>query len=67
MAVDGEDETTGPSQPAGTGVSQVWREGVPEEPIQDDDEVSPAFRESQLHPNGSRPCSLQYLLNNSSK
>ncbi|RPD81656.1 hypothetical protein L226DRAFT_555808 [Lentinus tigrinus ALCF2SS1-7] len=38
MAVDMDDDMTDPSPPTGAGVSQSWRESVPEEPLQSDDE-----------------------------
>ena len=46
MVVDGEDESPQLNPPSGIGVSQAWRESVPEEPIQDDEEVKQRLLES---------------------
>ncbi len=40
MAMDVDMDAAEPPPPTGAGVSQSWREGVPEEPMQDDDGVS---------------------------
>ena len=40
MAMDIDLDASDPPPPVGAGVSQSWREGVPEEPVQDEDGVS---------------------------
>ena len=70
MAVDMDmdEDMTDPSPPTGAGVSQSWREGVPEEPLQSDDEVG-RMRWLACRCECSSPtrCSLPFQLSSSSR